>query len=267
MPYVVRQAVCLGIPVVDGTIVQTSRASRLLLEETRDVFCGDPPRIAVVAAVAGESAATTEDLQFACRLEARRHYVRGPATARRDSASSRSRVGSVVLRALLGLALIVGSGGHWIPALAGVWLLGLRELIGWGPSTPRAFGGAPGVAGISVRRAPHQGLAELREVMSVNLEEKLAYLEAYEASVRLGIPEAAALYTKLLLNPNPGSLSPDDGIWLPDASRARAALVSSSAGETGEDFDIDVEIVEAEIVAEETAEPGRLLDVGPEGVD
>jgi hypothetical protein len=103
--------------------------------------------------------------------------------------------------------------------------------------------------------------------MSVNLEEKLAYLEAYEASVRLGIPEAAALYTKLLLNPNPGSLSPDDGIWLPDASRARAALVSSSAGETGEDFDIDVEIVEAEIVAEETAEPGRLLDVGPEGVD
>jgi hypothetical protein len=100
--------------------------------------------------------------------------------------------------------------------------------------------------------------------MSVNLEEKLAYLEAYEASVRLGIPEAAALYTKLLQNPNPGSLSPDDGIWLPDASRAREALVSSSAGDPVEEFDMDAEIVDAEIVTEETAEADNLPDDKPE---
>ncbi len=103
--------------------------------------------------------------------------------------------------------------------------------------------------------------------MSVNLEDKLAYLEAYEASVRLGIPEAAALYTKLLQNPNPGSLSPEYGIWLQDASRAREALVSSTTGETGEEVDIDVEIVDAEILVEEADEPGEILDVEPEGVN
>ena len=236
---------------MDGTVVQASRASRRLLGEARDVFRGEPPRIAVIAAVAGESAATKEDLQFACRLETRRHYVRGPAIPT-ATALGMSGVGRAVLRGLLGIALIVASGGHWIPAVAGVWLLGLRDLLSQPRRTPQAAGGSPGLAGISVRRAPHQGLAELREIMAVNLEEKLAYLEAYEASVRLGIPEAAALYTKLLQNPNPGSLSPEDGIWLPDASRAREALVASPVEEPDEDLYVDAEIVDAEIVVDES---------------
>lgn len=231
------------------------------------MFRGEPARIAAIAAVAGDSATTTEDLQFACRLETRRHFTQGAPSDQGRPASSRSRAGNALLRALLGVALIVASGGHWIPAAAGVWLLGLRELIGRAPNTPRLSGSAPGVAGISVRRALHHGLAELREVMSVNLEDKLAYLEAYEASVRLGIPEAAALYTKLLQNPNPGSLSPEYGIWLQDASRAREALVSSTTGETGLEVDIDVEIVDAEILVEEADEPGEILDVEPEGVN
>ena len=245
---------------MDGTVVQASRASRRLLREASDVFRGEPPRIAVIAAVASGSATTKEDLQFACRLETRRHYVRGPAI---DTGAARgmSGVGRAVLRGLLGIALIIASGGHWIPALAGVWLLGLRDLLARSRLTRAAAGGSPGLAGISVVGAPHQGLAELRETMTVNLEEKLAYLEAYEASVRLGIPEAAALYTKLLRNPNPGSLSPEDGIWLPDASRAREALVASPVDEPEEDLYVDAEIVDAEIVIDESplAEdpPGR----------
>ena len=220
------------------------------------MFRGEPPRIAVIAAVAGESAATKADLQFACRLETRRHYVRGPAARPTATARGMSGIGRALLRGLLGIALIVASGGHWIPALAGVWLLGLRGLVSQDRRTPPASGGSPGLAGISVRRAPHQGLAELREIMAVNLEEKLAYLEAYEASVRLGIPEAAALYTKLLQNPNPGSLSPEDGIWLPDTSRVREALAASPVDEPDEDRYVDAEIVDAEIVAEEPAPTG-----------
>lgn len=267
MPYVVRQAVCLSIPVMDGTVVRASRASRRLLGEARDVFRGEPPRIAVIAAVAGESTATKQDLQFACRLETRRHYVRGPANHARAPARDMAGVGRALLRALLGIALIVASGGHWIPALAGVWLLGLRDLLAQDRRTPRTSGGSPGLAGISVRRAPHQGLAELREIMGVNLEEKLAYLEAYEASVRLGIPEAAALYTKLLQNPNPGSLSPEDGIWLPDASRVREALVASPIGEPDEELYVDAEIVDAEIVVEEPAQAADTRDRESEGLD
>ncbi len=95
------------------------------------------------------------------------------------------------------------------------------------------------------------GLARLREVISINLEDKLAYLEAYDESVRSGIPEAAALYTKLLQKPNPGSLSPDDGIWLPDAGQAREALGAGPADEPAEQLDVESEIIEAEIVADD----------------
>ena len=233
---------------MDGTVVQTSRSSRHLLAEYRDSIRGAAPRLTTLAAVANDSASTTHDLEFACRLETRRHFLSNPPNTPRGSTQRRSRLGARILSALLGIALIVASGGHWIPAAAGVWLLGLRELILWFLQNSATATGSPGTARMIVKRALHRGLSELREIFSVNLDERLAYLEAYEASVRLGIPEAAALYTKLLQNPNPSFLSPEDGVWLPDASRRREALVSGSSENPTSEVDIQDRIVEGEIV-------------------
>lgn len=266
MPYVIRQAVCLGIPVVDGTLVQATFASRRLLGVLREVHQGGPLRLNVMVAVAGDASATPEDLRYACQLEARRRYLEGAHEAAGAPFQLPRERAVAALHSLLGLALIVASGGHWLPALAGVWLLGLRAWLGRASAPRRRPRGSADSASISVRRVNHSGLAALRAAIALSLDEKLAYSEAYEQSVKVGLPEAAAIYTKLLQNPNPGLLSVEDGIWLPDAGRVREALTAGPSGwvQPAEASEALAEIVDVEVIEDDASEEGPAVATGPE---
>ena len=263
MPYVVREVVCLGIPVVDGTVVQATHASRQVLAGVRELHPGEPLRVVVNAAVAGDAALAADDLEHSCRLEARRHFLQNRLYPAEEAPHRSRNRGTAALNVLLGLALLVASAGHWIPALAGAWLVAVRGLLFATPPSFRRRIPAPGPSTVRVRRLNHAGLAQLREVISRNLDERSAYSEAYEASARLGIAEASELYTALLKNPDPASLMPDAGFWLPDASRRREALTAGRPDEepgaeiAGEEIEVvDVEVVEdADFVEEASGEP------------
>lgn len=238
-----RTATCLGIPVVDGTVVTTTYASRRLLGAT--AFAG--AAVIVQAGTAADGRISEDDLEHVCRLQARRFLLQGHAAP-----EGGHRSGGLFLALpgmVLGAALIVASLGFWLPALAGVWLLALRPWM-----LSRAGRRSPATvsepSSVIVRRVNHQGIAALREVIGRNLEDNLAYAEAYEVSSRLGIQEAADLYTRLLLDPRPAALAPDDGLWLPDATTAREALVDRpfDGDDDLELMDADMETVDAEIL-------------------
>ncbi len=239
-----RTTTCLGIPVVDGTVVIATYASRRLLGNT--AFAG--AAVTVQAAVAADGRVTAADLEHACRLQARRFLLQS------DGATAvPSRRGGELFLALpgmvLGLALIVASLGFWLPATAGVWLLAFRPwlLARLRRRRPTAVSESPSIA---VRRVAHSGIGALREVIGRNLEENLAYAEAYEVSRRLGIKEAADLYTRLLLDPRPSALAPEAGLWLPDATTVREVLAQASlADDEGlESIEDEIKAIDAEIL-------------------
>lgn len=249
-----RTATCLGIPVVDGTVVTATYASRRLLGNT--AFAG--AAVKVEAAIAADGRITA-DLEHACRLQARRFLLQSDGAT-----AGPSRRGGGLLLALpgmvLGLALIVASLGFWLPAVAGVWLLAFRPWLftGLRRQRPTAVSESPSIA---VRRVAHLGIGALREVIGRNLEENLAYAEAYEVSRRLGITEAADLYTSLLLDPRPSALAPEDGLWLPDATTVREVLAEAPAeDEDLESIENEIEAIDAEIL---DADFERSDDPGP----
>lgn len=252
-----RGATCIGVPVVDGTVVAATYASRRLLGATP--FAG--AAVTIHAAVAADGRLATDDLEHACRLQARRFLLQDHQPAR----PWRPRRAGLLWSAsgmLLGLALIIASLGSWLPSLAGVWLLALRP---WMVSRAARRPEPPpptDLPSLTVRRVNHQGIAALREVIARNLEDNLAYAEAYEVSTRLGIPEAADLYTRLLQDPRPAALGPDIGIWLPDATRTREALGSAPEFDDGVPDQpragietVDAEILDVDFDISDEAEP------------
>jgi hypothetical protein len=252
-----RGATCLGIPVVDGTVITATYGTRRLLGATP--FAG--AAVTVHAAVAADGLLTTDDLDHACRLQARRFLLQSHPPTR----TWRPRPAGLLWSAsgmLLGLALIIASLGFWLPSLAGVWLLALRPWMLARASQPLPPPPPTETPSLTVRRVTHQGIASLREVIARNLEDNLAYAEAYEVSTRLGIPEAADLYTRLLQDPRPAALGPDEGIWLPDATRRREALTADPlldeevpARPEDDPDTVETEILDADFELPDQSEP------------
>ncbi len=256
-----RGATCLGIPVVDGTVVTATYATRRLLGATP--FAG--ATVTVHAAVAADGLLTSDDLDHACRLQARRFLLHSGHATRSWRPRPRPRPAGLLWSAsgmLLGLALIIASLGFWLPSLAGVWLLALRPWMLVRAARPLPPPPPTEIPSLTVRRVTHKGIASLREVIARNLEDNLAYAEAYEVSTRLGIREAADLYTRLLQDPRPAALGPDEGVWLPDATRRREALTADPlldeevpARPEDDPDTVETEILDADFELPDQSEP------------
>ena len=214
-----RHVICLGLPVVGGTVLLATYASRKLL--TALSFAGVASTINV--AIASDESHEFDDLGHTCRLQIRRFLLRG------DDLTPRRRRHPAVIAwfisgVIMGFALIIASLGFWLPAIAGIWLLAIRPWLVLHDGTHKFAWRPAESSSIAVRRVDHPGIHALRNVMVRSLQADLAYAEAYKLSVQLCIPEAADLYSRMLHTPQAAVFDADDGIWLPDRTHSLKSL-------------------------------------------
>lgn len=143
----------------------------------------------------------------------------------------------------LGTALVVISGAHWVPALAGTWLLAGRSwisaLLGLSSSCPPTI--ARTAVSVEVSAAAHAGLSQIASVLDSNADGEAGYGPALALARMLGLSDAAALYETLAAQRDPATLLPEIGVWLPDTRAHESALVANAmirekpAGTTGDE--------------------------------
>ena len=117
---------------------------------------------------------------------------------------------------ILGLAFIVASGGHWILALAGVWLLLGRY---W---TRSLFGLDAVVSGVPlvleqqsiVTSDAHADLARIEKYMLSITDEAAAYSFGESKARSAGLDEVADVYAALASGLNPSRLPSHIGFWV-----------------------------------------------------
>ncbi len=118
----------------------------------------------------------------------------------------------------LGTALVVVSGAHWVPALAGAWLLAGRgwisALLGVGaPHTPDIAWTA---AEVGVAAAPHAGLSQIASLLASDFDGEAGYGPALALARTLGLGDAAAVYEALAAHQQPATLLAEMGVWMPE---------------------------------------------------
>lgn len=214
-----RHVICLGLPVVGGTVIVATYASRRLLALLP--FAGVASIIKV--AIASDESPEFDDLDHACRLQIRRFLLRGSDLTpgwRRHPAMIVWLISGVIM----GVALIVASLGSWLPAMAGIWLLAIRPWIVLHYGTHKSLWRSVESPSIVVRCVAHPGVDALREVMGRSMPVSRVYAEAYRLSEQLCIPEAADLYSRMLNIPQAAVFDADDGVWLPDREHSLKLL-------------------------------------------
>ncbi len=217
--------VCWAVPTRAGYVLRADRSTRRI---TAAAAARDPPfwgwRIAVVH---------PGDYRFAAEL------VRRPATLaieyeRRQGAPPEVNSDDGLLGLLrrhwrsigLGAVLLVVSGGHWVPALAGAWLLAGRRwlagLLGLGERTaaPAYAPRAP----VEVTVEQHAGLSEMTRLIADAGDERLGYAAAESAARAIDLTDVATVYGELARGASPTAPHPDTGWWVAssavhDASR------------------------------------------------
>ena len=227
------EAICLAIPVAEGTWVRVSRASRRLMA----IDPADPPD-AVKICYGGDRQLDWVAVELAARAETQRIFYAtrpGPGAVRRRFVVLRN-----IYEFALGIGLLASAQGMAVPALAGIWMLakaGLRTRR----RAPR-FARPDNLAARPVIRSAHSGLARLGDLFDDESDERSAYLGASALARSLALPEAEFLYDQLLAEPaglHPGQV---DGVWLaPAAGLDRPLLAGGPEGEdaaAGEDIEI-----------------------------
>ena len=116
----------------------------------------------------------------------------------------------------LGFVLILVSGGHWVPALAGIWLLAgrrwLRRLIGLDagiyslPFSPTQE--------TRVSSDMHAGLAKVSLAIDGIDDALVAYAAAASYARAEGLDQVAEVYDLLAGGVHPAQLPPDLGFWV-----------------------------------------------------
>jgi hypothetical protein len=117
---------------------------------------------------------------------------------------------------ILGLAFIVASGGHWIPALAGVWLLVGRY---WTRSLFGLDAVPSGVPLVLEQQAivtsdAHAELARIEKCMLPIKGEAAAYSFGESQARSAGLDEVADVYAALASGLNPSRLPSHIGFWV-----------------------------------------------------
>ena len=116
----------------------------------------------------------------------------------------------------LGFVLILVSGGHWVPALAGIWLLvghrWLRRLIG----LDAGISSVP----VSPTQEPrivsevHDGLAKIGRAIDGIDDVLVAYAAAATYARVEGLEQVAEVYASLAGGVHTAQLDPDLGFWV-----------------------------------------------------
>ena len=118
----------------------------------------------------------------------------------------------------LGLALIIASGGHWVPALAGTWLLAGRRWLRWllgldgrAAQSPTAPAQPPLVSSDA-----HAGLGRIERAMREVDDDTAAYALGAVQARSNGLDEVAEVYEALAEGAHPSTLPPHIGFWVAD---------------------------------------------------
>ena len=206
---------CWAVPIRDGYVLRADRSTAAILRAAparSPQFWGW--RIALIQ---------PQSQQFSAPLATRAavlavDYARladGPAPA---GDLPHRRRGMIWMELALGLALIVASGGHWAPALAGAWLLTGRRWLRWVlgvdarvPSAPAAPAQTPIVSSDA-----HAGLARIEQAMREIEDDTAAYALGAVRARAEGLDEAAEVYEALVSGTHPSMLPPHVGFWVAD---------------------------------------------------
>lgn len=204
---------CWAVPIRDGYVLRADRSSAAILRAAparSPQFWGW--HIALIQ---------PQSQQFSAPLATRAavlavDYAR---LADGDPAPAPPRRGAMLWMELaLGLALMIASGGHWAPALAGVWLLAgrrwLRWLLGLDAPVPQAPA-APAQAPLVTSDA-HAGLARIKRSMRDVDDDTAAYALGAAQARAEGLDEAAEVYEALAGGMHPSRLPPHVGFWVAD---------------------------------------------------
>ena len=206
---------CWAVPIRDGYVLRADRSTASIL---RAAPARSPQywgwRIALIQ---------PQSQQFSAPLAARAavlavDYARLAGGAEPARESPRRRRPAMWMDIGLGLALIIASGGHWVPALAGAWLLAGRRWVRWllgldadVPSAPVAPAQTP-----LVSSEAHAGLARIEQSMHGVEDDAAAYALGAVQARGEGLDEAAEIYEALSSGTHPSTLPPHVGFWVSD---------------------------------------------------
>lgn len=209
---------CWAIPIRDGYVLRADRSTAAILQAAparSPQFWGW--RIALIQ---------PQSQQFSAPLAARAavmavDYARLAAGAAPGNASRRRGRITLWMEVALGLALIIASGGHWVPALAGTWLLAGRRWLRWllgldarAAQSPTAPAQSPLVSSDA-----HAGLGRIERSMHEVEDDTAAYaLGAVQARAE-GLDEVAEVYEALAGGTSPSTLPPHIGFWVADETQ------------------------------------------------
>ena len=226
---------CWAVPIRDGYVLRADRSTAAILQAAparSPQFWGW--RVALIQ---------PQSQQFSAPLAARASvmaldYARlasGPPP--RNDPPPRRRV-MVWMELALGLALIIASGGHWAPALAGAWLLAGRRWLRWFLGLDAQVARAPAAPAQAplITSDAHAGLARIERAMREVEDDTAAYaLGAVQARAE-GLDEAAEIYEALVGGTHPSELPPHIGFWVADETMHnpwRPALPAPTAATAG----------------------------------
>ena len=206
---------CWAVPIRDGYVLRADRSTATILQAAparSPQFWGW--RIALIQ---------PQSQQFSAPLAARAavmavDYARLAGGAAGPGTSRRRGLTRLWMEVALGLALIIASGGHWVPALAGTWLLAgrrwLRRLLGLDAPVARSPT-APAQSPL-VSSDAHAGLGRIERSMQEVDDDIAAYaLGAVQARAE-GLDEVAEVYEALAGGTPPSTLPPHIGFWVAD---------------------------------------------------
>ena len=226
---------CWAVPIRDGYVLRADRSTAAILQAAparSPQFWGW--RIALVQPQSQQFSAPLATRAAVMALD----YARMAAGDAPPDGRQRSRRATVWMELALGLALLIASGGHWVPALAGAWLLTGRRWLRWFLDLDGRVVRAPTAPAQAplVTSDAHAGLARIERAMREVDDDTAAYALAAVQARAEGLDEAAQVYEALAGGAAPSTLPPHIGFWVADETMHnpwRLALPAPAAAASG----------------------------------